>query len=213
MEFVSHAAFSRWKSTFILSRFPKREKEGESKSVRPLSNRRSTINGQPTLWTQSIVLMSPWTDIVAAKARAHVFRSSPVRDPRSRRISDDTMMITRPWSAVGRKIDIPLPSLGTMIARASSVPLEKNRGQWNNGNVAKIRDAKPWNKRFPFGGQRSMNFGEKDPEMERNSRREEGEEEEGKEFSEFCERRKKVRGSMSALKGARARAYASACLS
>lgn len=58
-----------------------------------------------------------------------------------------------------------------------------------------------------------MNFGEKDPEMERNSRREEGEEEEGKEFSEFCERRKKVRGSMSALKGARARAYASACLS
>lgn len=36
-----------------------------------------------------------------------------------------------------------------------------------------------------------MNFGEKDSEMERNSRREEGEEEEGKEFSEFCERRKK----------------------
>lgn len=57
-----------------------------------------------------------------------------------------------------------------------------------------------------------MNFGEKDSEVERNSRRE-GEEEEGKEFSEFCERRKKVRGSMSALKGARARAHASACLS
>lgn len=34
-----------------------------------------------------------------------------------------------------------------------------------------------------------MNFGEKDSEMERNSRREEGEEEEGKEFSEFCRKK------------------------
>ena len=56
-----------------------------------------------------------------------------------------------------------------------------------------------------------MNFGEKDSEVERNSRREEGEEEEGKEFSEFCREERRVRGSMSALKGARA--HASACLS
>lgn len=34
-----------------------------------------------------------------------------------------------------------------------------------------------------------MNFGEKDSEVERNSRREEGEEEEGKEFSEFCRKK------------------------
>lgn len=58
-----------------------------------------------------------------------------------------------------------------------------------------------------------MNFGEKDSKMERNFRREEGEEEEGKEFSEFCREERRVRGSMSALKGARARAHASACLS
>lgn len=213
MEFVSRAAFSRWKSTFILSRFPKREKEGESKSVRPLSNRRSTINGQPTLWTQSIVLMSPWTDIVAAKARAHAYS---VRRPFA--IRDLAASLTTRWWSRDREVQsdakstFPSPPSGQW-SRASSVPLEKNRGQWNNGNVAKIRDAKPWNKRFPFGGQRSMNFGEKDPEMERNSRREEGEEEEGKEFSEFCREERRVRGSMSALKGARARAHASACLS
>lgn len=116
MEFVSRAAFSRWKSTFILSRFPKREKEGESKSVRPLSNRRSTINGQPTLWTQSIVLMSPWTDIVAAKARAHVFRSRSAIWPHLWRHDDDHATVkcsrtqNRHSPPLPRDNDRPFPS-------------------------------------------------------------------------------------------------------
>lgn len=214
MEFVSRAAFSRWKSTFILSRFPKREKEGESKSVRPLSNRRSTINGQPTLWTQSIVLMSPWTDIVAAKARA---RAYSVRRPFA--IRDLAASLTTRWWSRDREVQsdakstFPSPPSGQWSRALRPFPSKRIAA---NGTMETWRKYGTQNREinvFRSGGNDRWISGRRIRRWngilgEKKERRKKG-----RSFPSFAREERRVRGSMSALKGARARAHASACLS